>query len=168
MSNDGTIDIALCEKMIYVKVTGLGTMNNSMALLDLCGGLLDSGYKEVVFDLVKCEGMDSTFLGVIAGIATHGPDRKGPKVTIVNCGKECLSSLEVVGLTKFVHLKSEPVETPDVEMFRLEEEDIPDMDRVGFIREAHEQLLLIDKRNRDLFGPLLRMLSDELSQKGGK
>ncbi|NOZ23736.1 MAG: STAS domain-containing protein [Planctomycetes bacterium] len=168
MADDGTIDIALCDKMIYVKVTGLGTMNNCMSLLELCVSLLDAGYKEVAFDLAKCDGMDSTFLGVIAGIATHGPDRKGPKVTVVNCGKECLSSLEIVGLTKFVNLKSEPVQTPDVEMFRLEEEDVPDMDRVGFIREAHEQLLLIDKHNRDLFGPLLRMLGDELSQKGGK
>ena len=49
-------------------------------------------------------------------------------------------------------------------MFRLEEEEVPDMDRVGFIKEAHDQLILIDKRNRELFGPLLRMLSDELTK----
>lgn len=165
MPEEGHIDIALCEKMIYVKVLGLASMNNSMSLLELAVALLDAGYTEVVFDLFKCRGMDSTFLGVIAGIATHGPDRKGPVVTIVNSNKECLNSLEVVGLTKFVQIKADPVDTPDVEMFRLDEEDIPDVDRVRFIKESHEQLLLIDKRNRDLFGPLLRMLSDELAKK---
>lgn len=165
MPAEGHIDIALCEKMIYVKVTGLASMNNSMSLLELCLALLDSGYTEVVFDLVKCEGMDSTFLGVIAGIATHGPERKGPVVTIVNCNTECMNSLEIVGLTKFVQLKADPIETPEMEMFRLDEEEIPDVDRVRFIKEAHEQLVVIDQRNRDLFGPLLRMLSDELARK---
>ena len=165
MPDEGHIDIALCEKMIYVKVTGLASMNNSMSLLELCLALLDSGYTEVVFDLSKCEGMDSTFLGVMAGISTHGPDRKGPVVTVVNCGTECMSSLEIVGLTKFVQIKTEPIETPDVEMFCLDEEEVPDVDRVRFIKEAHEQLVLIDGRNRELFGPLLRMLSDELARK---
>lgn len=165
MPADGHIDIALCEKLIYVKVIGLASMNNSMSLLELSVALLDSGYAEVVFDLRQCEGMDSTFLGVIAGIATHGPDRKGPTVTVVNCGTECMNSLEIVGLTKFVQIKTDPVATPDVEMFRLDEEEIPDVDRVRFIKEAHEQLTLIDQRNRDLFGPLLRMLSDELARK---
>jgi hypothetical protein len=165
MPEEGYIDIALCEKMIYIKVTGLGSMNNSMSLLELCVALLDSGYAEAVFDLGKCQGMDSTFLGVIAGIATHGHDRKSPIAAIVNCNKECMNSLETVGLTKFVQIKSGHIKSPEVEMFRLEEDDVGDVDRVGFIREAHEQLVLIDKRNRDLFGPLLRLLNDELAKK---
>jgi len=165
MTSEGHIDIALCEKLIYVKITGLASMNNSMSLLELCLALLDSGYGEVIFDLGKCEGMDSTFLGVMAGIATHGPDRKGPTVTVINCGSECLSSMEIVGLTKFVQMKADPIPTLEVEFFRLDEEEVPDVDRVRFIKEAHEQLILVDKRNRELFGPLLRMLSDELASK---
>ena len=165
MPEEGHIEIALCERMIYIKVTGLGSMNNCMSLLELCVALLDSGYSEAVFDLDKCTGMDSTFLGVIAGVATHGHDRKSPIVAIVNCNKECLNSLETVGLTKFVQIKSGRVNSPEVEMFRLEEDEVGDVDRVGFIREAHEQLILIDQRNRELFGPLLRMLNDELAKK---
>jgi len=163
--SEGYLGIALCGDIIYIRATGLASMNNGMSLLELTTALLDQGYNDVVVDLEGCTGMDSTFLGVIAAIATHGPDQKGPNVTIINAGKECLSSMDYVGLTKFVKIHPEKIEAPDIETYKLEDERISDTERVRFIREAHERLLLIDKRNRELFGPLLRMLSDELAKK---
>jgi len=166
--SQGTLDIAICNEVIYVKVGGLADMNNCMVFLDLTTTLLEEGYNQVVIDLAECIGMDSTFLGVLAAIATHGTAGRGPTVLIVNASKDCLSSLRCVGLTKFVEIKPEPVETPKVETFRIRDEDIPDSERVKFIREAHERLLLIDQHNRELFGPLLRMLSAELAARPEK
>ena len=165
MFADSHIDIALCGRAMYARITGLANMNNCMTFQDFSTVLLDSGYERVIVDLARCTGMDSTFLGVLAGMATHIEERKAPLVVIINASSSNLETLDDVGLTNFVEVHKETVEIPEIETYRIDDDTVPDMDRVEFIKECHEKLIHIDERNQQKFGPLIQAMAAELAKK---
>ena len=159
MFSDSHIDIALCGRSIYARISGLANMNNCMTFQDFSTVLLDAGYERAIVDLGHCTGMDSTFLGVLAGMATHFEDRKSPLVVIINANPDNLETLEDVGLTNFLQVHREPVIIPEIETYRIDDDAVPDMDRVEFIKESHERLLRLDERNQKNFGPLIQAMA---------
>jgi len=165
MFSDSHIDIALCGRAMYARITGLANMNNCMTFQDFSTVLLESGYERVIVDLARCTGMDSTFLGVLAGMATHIEERKAPLVVIVNASPSNLETLDDVGLTSFVEVHKEAVDIPEIETYRIDDDTVPDMDRVEFIKECHEKLICIDERNQQKFGPLIQAMAAELARK---
>ena len=165
MFSDSHIDIALCGRAMYARITGLANMNNCMTFQDFSTVLLESGYERVIVDLARCTGMDSTFLGVLAGMATHIEERKAPLVVIINASSSNLETLDDVGLTNFVEVHKETVEIPEIETYRIDDDTVPDMDRVEFIKECHEKLIRIDERNQQKFGPLIQAMAAELARK---
>ena len=165
MFSDSHIDVALCGRAMYARITGLANMGNCMTFQDFSTVLLDAGYERIIVDLSQCTGMDSTFLGVLAGMATHIEDRKAPLVVIVNASPSNVETLDDVGLTNFVEIHPEPVAVPDIETYRIDDDQIPDMDRVEFIKESHEKLISIDERNRQKFGALIQAMAAELAKK---
>lgn len=54
---------------VYVRVVGLGSMNNCFSLQDFLQDLKTKGYAQFIFDLKECRGFDSTFMGVLIGLA---------------------------------------------------------------------------------------------------
>ena len=165
MFSDSHIDIALCGRAMYARITGLAHMSNCMTFQDFSTVLLESGYERVIVDLARCTGMDSTFLGVLAGMATHIEERKAPLVVIINASSSNLETLDDVGLTNFVEVHKQTVEIPEIETYRIDDDTVPDMDRVEFIKECHEKLIRIDERNQQKFGALIQAMAAELARK---
>ncbi len=167
MFSDSHIDIALCGRSVYARIIGLANMNNCMTFQDFSTVLLDSGYERIIVDLAQCTGMDSTFLGVLAGMATHGQDQKPDRVVVVNASPDNIETMDGVGLTNFLEIRSERIEVPAIETYRIDDETVPDIDRVEFIKGAHEKLVNMDKRNQEKFGALIRAMQSELDRKNG-
>lgn len=161
------IDVAHCGRIIYARITGLGNMRNCMNFQDFCTEMLDRGYYDcILVDLGPCTGMDSTFLGVLAGLATHVKDRKRPTVVIINASPENIETMNDVGLTNFVEIRQGHTEIPPITTHRIDDsEDIPPKDRLQFIKEAHEALLRLGNENEEKFGPLIKAIDAELNQK---
>ena len=61
-------------------------------------GELEDGIKHIVIDLSECSGMDSTFMGTMAGIAMKLAKLPDGKLEIANPGEKNRSSLEDLGL----------------------------------------------------------------------
>ena len=53
----------------YMAVSGRPTYLNCRCAADFLNAVLEKGCMHVVLDFANCTGMDSTFLGMIAGIA---------------------------------------------------------------------------------------------------
>ena len=165
MSPESHIDIALCGRSMYARITGLASMSNCMTFQDFSTVLLDAGYERIIVDLGGCTGVDSTFLGVLAGLATHIEDRKAPLVAIINAGQDNLETIDNVGLNNFVDIRSQPIKVPEFETYRIDDDAVPDIDRVEFIKESHEKLISIDKRNQEKFGALIQAMAAELAKR---
>lgn len=140
---------------------GLGNFSNALMFEEFCEQELKQGLDCFVVDLARCEGMDSTFMGVLAGLSTHFPPGE-PKVIVVNAGAKHRQLLDDLGLSRLVSVRQKPDLIPALELEPLSSDTLPPRERAERILRAHQQLLDADSRNAAKFGPVLKLLKREL------
>ena len=155
------IRVACAKDAIFVGVVGLGNMGNSSTFRAFAERMAGGGYRNFVIDLKECRGMDSTFLGILFAITQAAGEDETVSVVVVNPDDHNYKILNSVGLTHVIMVKRGPTEVPKLEYEILEECPDPTL-RLQTIREAHENLLRLDRRNEEQFGPFLRALAEEL------
>lgn len=161
-STDGYYEFATWGDALYVRVVGLATMYNVGAARELIARETCQGRKRVIFDLVECEGMDSTFLGVIAGVAL---DEAGHTVDIINVSDENRRLLEGLGLTELVNVVSAQVPPPEGKLTPIYDRT-EETGRLELVLSAHNELVKLSEENEAVFGDLIREIEKEAKEKG--
>ena len=92
---------------VYVQVVGRGTFQNGQPLRRYAQEMIEKGVRRFVVDLGECEGMDSTFLGVLAGAGLR-LRRAGEQLglRVVNVNRRNLELLETLGLDQLFGVDS--------------------------------------------------------------
>ena len=147
---------------MYARVMGLGTMTNSVPFKQFLDGARGKGYRKFVVDLSACTGFDSTFMGILLGLALGEA-----VVVLVNVREEHRRLLQEVGLHRLVELCPGPMALPDVATARLEEGTVKSEARIRVMLEAHEDLVRFDPRNEQKFGAFVAALRSELGSGSG-
>ena len=151
----GTFKIARSKDAIYVRVTGLGNMNNSVTFKEFADRMRNEGYRSFVVDLGECRGVDSTFMGLLLGL------REG--LVVVNATAHCRKQMESIGLHLCVKLADEPMALPaSLELHELPPAECDPNARMRLVMKAHQDLIAIDKKNEERFGAFLRDLAKHL------
>src|SRR3954462_5780687 len=105
--------VAIFASGVCLKISGRATFGSSVDLHKLVEELANRGQKHFVFDLTDCVMMDSTFLGVLAGIALSLRDKKEtadcqPQLLNANPRiSEVLENLGMAHLFKLVNSKGQ-------------------------------------------------------------
>jgi anti-anti-sigma factor len=77
------LSVSLADQAVYVQISGRANFNSSVEFKTLIRELRQRGYDQFILDLTNCLIMDSTFLGVLAGIATNlAQEKKQPDAGI--------------------------------------------------------------------------------------
>ena len=73
--------------LIWLRVEGKGCFQNSPMLKEFCVAMVERGALKIVVDLENCPVMDSTFMGVLSGIACRLADKgdEGTLSILFNC-----------------------------------------------------------------------------------
>ena len=156
---EGHFLVATSDDIVFSRVVGLGTMNNSIGFQQFIVELKSKGYRKFIFDLSQCDGFDSTFMGILLGIS-----REAKLVVLVNALEEHSRILSEVGIDKVVHLCHSPVELPEIELQRLESRAVSQDERQRVVLSAHENLVRLDRRNEEEFGQFVDLLRGELGE----
>src|SRR5580692_3808369 len=86
---------------VLVRIEGRASFQNSACLRDFITEMSRRGKNRFVIDFLRCTGMDSTFLGVLAGAALSlrppGGDAKG-NIVLVRLGPRNLELIKNLGL----------------------------------------------------------------------
>jgi hypothetical protein len=69
------IAVARGADLVVIRVVGRGNMLNAPALAEFADKQRKAGFTRFVFDLERCLGLDSTFMGVMVGIHSGGDSR---------------------------------------------------------------------------------------------
>lgn len=165
--DDNRVEVTISDRVVYVRVIGLATMHNCGALSDFCNAMMDGECREILFDLKVCTGMDSTFMGVIAGLSLRYKTRPDP-VVVINATDHCLKLMQGLGLNYVVQIRMDPVDVPDVEAESLRDDWASDQEKLRFIKQAHENLVTIDQRNQDRFGHFLETFAKTFATPQGE
>jgi len=128
----------------------------------------------VVVDLGGCSGMDSTFMGTLAGLAMRLMKVPDGKLLIADPGEKNQKSLEGLGLDSLMEINPDDAfwkgEIDEIRKKLKPQEDDISRKPVGasYVLEAHKKLCEADEKNAEKFGTVLDFLEAEVKAKQGK
>ena len=173
------IFVVTAGKEVFIRVVGRGTFQNSQPLRQHGNEMIQNDFQEFYIDLARCQGMDSTFLGVLAGFGITL--RQGGQIGhlhILNADQRNLHSLSTLGLDRL--LQVEPAEPgrpqpPETEFRKLPGSDagapaksLEKFTAAKLMLDAHEALCHADERNESKFKDVKDSLRQKISGNGGQ
>jgi anti-anti-sigma regulatory factor len=153
-----------------VRVSGRGSYKVGAALREFGGGAFAAGAERLVLDLDACVGMDSTFMGVVAGLALKARNRPGARVVFVNLGERNRQLLVTLGLSRLVDLY-DPGKAPEDLRPALAAPGTGVLAAPGTgtlaetMLRAHEDLVRIDPENLNRFRDVLEFLHRDVGRR---
>lgn len=157
-------------EIALVRAIGRGTFANSMALKRFATHVRQrSPNLKFILDLKSCDSMDSTFMGVIAGIAIGHLQNKMPKVIVVNANDHCKKLLKNLGLAQLLDIRSGTIAEADRAEGRLApaaEDSTSRLDQIVLTLEAHKDLVKVDEENEVRFQAVIEYLEKSLETEG--
>lgn len=168
------ISVGVVNEEIHILVVGRGTFQNGQPLRRYALEQIEEGARSFLVDLGECDGMDSTFLGVLAGIGLRlGQNGRAGKIRVANVGHRNLELLQTLGLdrlfgmeqTEAKNLRYQP--PAGVTFQRLPDSDVTQLtkplnksDTADLMLEAHDNLIRADNRNLAKFKDLTTFLRE--------
>lgn len=162
--------VAIFDRVVCIKIAGRATFASSVDLNRLVEELANRGQKHFVFDLTDCVMMDSTFLGVLAGISQKLAAKKetaecqpqllnaNPRIT------EVLENLGMIQLFKLVNSKG--AITNSYEPAKTEGASQVEITRTCL--QAHKLLMEIQPENVAKFKDVAQFLAEDLKRQESK
>jgi anti-sigma B factor antagonist len=164
---------------IYIRVVGRGTFQNSQPLRRFADEMIESGCRDFVIDLAQCQGMDSTFLGVLAGVGLRlKHDALGGAIHVIHASDSQRDLMHTLGLDRLFRVETDDqfaaahAPNPDEDFELLPETDLTNLshaasrdDVAELMLEAHDDLVRTDASNRDRFSEVTRCLRDRLAKR---
>jgi anti-anti-sigma regulatory factor len=164
VSKASSILVGDTNGIVWMKVEGRGTFENSQCLKDFVRRMISKGRHEFVVDLEKCELMDSTFMGTLASVAFSLRDIKDGLLRVVRANARNFSLLESLGLDHLFEL--EPfLDGPQPDSLQRAGACEVDPDEArSMILAAHEALVEADPRNAIRFQDVIEYLQQEVAE----
>ncbi len=164
---------------VYIRVVGRGTFQNSQPLRHYALDCIQRGHQQFIVDLGACPVMDSTFLGVLAGIGLRlrrGGSNATQHVNMVNVSNKNAVLIHTLGLDQLLSVQVAADEAAMVplpsncHLERLPESDIDHqtkpLDRnetTNLMLNSHENLIAADEHNAPRFEQVTKYLREEAS-----
>jgi anti-anti-sigma factor len=170
MSTPGaSMFVALEDHTVRVKISGRANFTSSVDFRTLLTELRQRGQTRFVLDLSECVIMDSTFLGVLAGLGmrfSKPQNGQGPaRIELMNPSPRVASLIDNLGiLGLFTVLKSEAPAAVD---FKPVMENTPEASKAEVTRtclEAHQTLMAVNPANVAKFKDVTKFLAEDLKR----
>ncbi len=150
---------------VVVRITGRACFQNSACLRDFVTEMLRQGKVRFVLDFQQCASMDSTFLGVLAGIALELKKRPGGgSLVLSRMGPRNLELVRNLGLHRLLTVDAGEIPLSLRGEAPIECKAQTELDHARLVLEAHENLVAADEANRSKFQDVLAFMKNRVSQ----
>ena len=175
MSTECPILIGIFDGFSWIRCEGKGSFLNSPVMKAFGDERIANGEHCLVVDLGGCTGMDSTFMGTLAGMAARLSAHEGGVLQIADSGSRNRRSLEDLGLDFLLEI--DPPSAPwrgNVDSIR---NDLTppqpagaagNIQRTQHVLEAHQILSETNEKNAREFSNVVKLLEGELAEKQKK
>lgn len=172
MTTECPILIGIFDGFSWIRCEGKGSFLNSPAVKAFGEERILAGERCLVVDLAGCTGMDSTFMGTLAGMATRLSSKENGVLQIAQAGIRNLRSLEDLGLDFLMDIDpSEASWSGELDSIRSRLKPphtavLPGASqRANHVLEAHQVLSEANEKNARVFSDVIAMLESELAEK---
>ena len=155
-----------------IRVKGRGSFKVGPGLKQFGGSAIAAGCRQFILDMDECVGMDSTFMGVLAGLACRLKQEASGRMVLMNLSPKTLALLETLGLDRVIEVHMQGSAGEDLAK-RLAEavglSAVPSSlsDRkltLETMLAAHEDLIKVSPDNLPKFKNVMVYLSADLKQ----
>lgn len=164
--------VAVKGRNAFVKVIGRGSFKVSTPLREFGIAAIGMGCGRIIFEMSRCVGMDSTFMGTIAGLSLRmrEGDSKG-EVILFNLSEKTLGLIRTLGLNKIVSAYMQGDEPDAIKSYlagtegfeTLIRRDESDQDTTQAMLDAHESLVDVEPENINKFRDVIDFLREDLN-----
>jgi len=150
---------------VAVRVEGRASFQNSGALEQFCKDRLAQGRTRFVIDFAGCTSMDSTFLGVLAGLAIQ-LRRRTPtgSLVVARLNARNLELVRNLGLHRLVTIDDGTPPAVAGGATALTEKARTEIESARLVLAAHENLVAADESNRARFADVVTMVRQRIDQ----
>lgn len=156
--------VAMTDTTGVARIQGRGSFKVSPTLKQFAQRMLDEGRTQLVVDLKHCEGMDSTFMGTLAGLSQRFQKAGGQPVTMTGVSPKLAQLMKTLGLDRLVQLQASSYKAgPDESQQIAAEAPVSSaLESAEHILEAHETLVEISPDNLSKFEDCLAFLREDV------
>ena len=152
---------------VVVKVTGKASFLNSSPVKGLFDNLVQQGKSRFIIDFEKCTGMDSTFLGILAGLGIKMMKADPPgSVVLCRLGPRNLELIHNLGLHRLLTVDDGELKGEFVGLGNLEAvagaKRLTELENARLVLQAHENLVEIDDSNKTKFQDVISFLKSQM------
>jgi len=176
MESASKIEVAVAGQTALIRVKGRGTFTVSSDVKGFALAMIAQDVSRIIFDMGDCIGLDSTFMGIMAGLAIR-LRQANPKAEMiaVNLSSKTAHLLRTLGLDRLVtpYITGEtPGDILDLiarcESFnQLPRSQKDAKTSAEMVLQAHEDLVKANPENFSKFKDVLQYLRDDVDKKGG-
>lgn len=160
-----TILVAQQGDASFIKVVGKGSYQNAGLVKSYAERVAHQGIASFTIDLQECAHMDSTFMGVLAGLARQQRERQAPAPRLVHLNSRTTELLTTLGLDRILDIESPPA--PGQTPFQPLVQDRPPgkTETARTMLEAHRHLVESHQDNAAKFQDVIQFLESKLGQR---
>ncbi len=169
MSSSSSISFAQFKGFLLIACSGKGNFINSPVLRKIADDRIASGERLIVVDLSACTGMDSTFMGTLAGLGRRLMGLGG-QLQIADPGEHNRSLLEMLGLDALLEIEPPAavwrgsMESLRKELTMVDHDGVilENKERAVHVLNAHQELSDISDSNAEKFKGVIDTFQKEI------
>lgn len=160
--------IGRSDELGWIRCQGKGSFLVSNAMKSFAEASIEDGAKTIVIDLEACTGMDSTFMGTMAGISNRIKPIQG-RVHVTGVSERNRHSLEDLGLDYFLDIEPRDASWRGREQvirsgLKPWKEAVTQVEHARQVLEAHQTLAGRSEENERKFSGVIEMLQADLAK----
>lgn len=172
MSASSPISAGVFDGFTWIRCEGKGSFLSSPALKQFGELRLGEGEEVLVVDLEECTGMDSTFMGTLAGLAIRLGKNGGGVLQVAGVDERNRRSLEDLGLDYVLQIDPEGAPWQDciadvraaLQLINGDEAGVSHAQRASHVLEAHRVLSSTSDSNRERFRQVVDTLESQIDE----
>lgn len=168
MAEDPQFLVNPYNEPVIIQLNGKASFMNSAPLKAFFLRMIEQGKRNFVVDFEHCKGMDSTFLGILAGLGIELMKAEDSgSVVLTRLGERNLELVRNLGLHRIMTVDDGQVaaETAEqAEALELTAEQRGEVENARLVLQAHENLVEIDESNKTKFQDVISFLKNQMDE----
>ena len=159
---------AYADQTAVIRVEGRGSFKISPSIKQFIHKAIDTHSAErILIDMSDCIGMDSTFMGVVAGIACYIKSKPDVQFKLINLSEKNKKLLVTLGVDRVVDYSlsttsDEKILIADLDGEALEPDSTNKLEAATTSLHAHKILADISPENYGKFKSVVELLQDDV------
>ena len=160
------------DDCLWVRCTSRGSFVNSPALKAIAEKYIAKNGQLIVVDLEICPGVDSTFMGTLAGLARKMMAQGGclqvatptqrTRASMESLGLDMLLDIDPAGAGWQTNIAARRAELAQGSGKEANAGNMNELDRTRHVLEAHNTLRSMNHKNNETFGYVCETLEEDL------